>query len=240
MGGKILKGRGRPDTDGLDAQSATNWIRTYGEVWSIRSAEFRIREKIAALTSGEVTTEDREAVETRLSSDKMLLARLIEDASGETGLYWEIPSNLVQMLSEDPSKLWENATLDQFRENGKYNQMSLSDDGTLFLTIIKPGAVESIKLAIWEELEDAIRTRFVREIRDYIAENRFKWSSEWERYRHEYDGLGGIYSFHRIGILLDSDEYCIIISWVGQHGEPVTEWGPFSIDGAVEIQIQQK
>jgi hypothetical protein len=119
MGGKILKGRGRPDTDGLDAQSATNWIRTYGEVWSIRSAEFRIREKIAALTSGEVTTEDREAVETRLSSDKMLLARLIEDASGETGLYWEIPSNLVQMLSEDPSKLWENATLDQFRENGK-------------------------------------------------------------------------------------------------------------------------
>lgn len=46
------------------------------------------------------------------------------------------------MLSNDPNKLWEKGN---FQENGKYNQISLSDSGEFFLTIIQPGAVQSIR-----------------------------------------------------------------------------------------------
>lgn len=68
------------------------------------------------------------------------------------------------MLSNDPNKLWESSTPEQFKENGKYNQISLSDSGELFISIIKPGAVESIPLQVDPE--------FVEPIREYLKKIR--------------------------------------------------------------------
>lgn len=155
--------------------------------------------------------------------------------------YGIIAPEYPEWLNKDPNKLWESATLKQFNENGKYNQLSLSDDGTFYLTIIKPGAVESIKYFIWENIDPYYCTRIVSEIREYLYQNwELKWTSGWEGYRNNYNKHGGIYSFDRYATLLDSDEYEIIISWLGKHTEPLVEGGPFSIDDVLEVHIEEK
>ena len=61
------------------------------------------------------------------------------------------------MLSNDSNKLWESATMEQFQQNGKYNQISLNDDGKLFITIVKPGYVDSIPLQVPADKVEALR-----------------------------------------------------------------------------------
>lgn len=152
-----------------------------------------------------------------------------------------VPQELIESLSNDTNKLWESTTLENFKENGKYNQMSLSDDGTLYLTIIKPGALESIKLVVWEDLDSEFREKFVSQIRSYLEENKgLRWAYEWEWNTNTDSGPGSIYSFHCSATLLKSSERNIIISWVGKHRQPFIDWGPYSINDALEVQIQEK
>ncbi len=70
----------------------------------------------------------------------------------------DIPVNLVELLSTDKHKLWESASVENFKGNGKYNQASLSDEGRLIITMIKPGVVESIELQVPPEKVVDIRT----------------------------------------------------------------------------------
>ncbi len=134
------------------------------------------------------------------------------------------------MLSNDPNKLWESATPEQFKENGKYNQISLLDDGRFFLTIIKPGAVESILLQVDPE--------FVEPIREYLKKNPLNWDSANEGWKNGYNNLGGVYEFFRVIPLLRTREMWIDLKWRGQHTNPVIEGGPFTINDNAEISVQ--
>lgn len=134
------------------------------------------------------------------------------------------------MLSEDPNKLWASATPEQFKENGKYNQISLLDDGRFFLTIIKPGAVESIALQVDSE--------FVEPIREYLKKNPLNWDSANEGWKNGYSDLGGVYEFFRVIPLLRTREIWIDLKWHGQHTNPVIEGGPFAINDSAEISVQ--
>lgn len=159
--------------------------------------------------------------------------KTLTDWEADTSMYpnsWgDIPVNLVEMLIGDKDKLWQSADLDSFKWNGKYNQVSLKDDGTLIITMIKPGVLESIELQVPQEK--------VLDIRTYIQGNWFKWGKE-EWYENEYSWLGGAYVFHRIIPLLDPEVEKLSIQWDGRHTEPVITGGPFQINDTAKIVTQ--
>lgn len=166
-----------------------------------------------------------------IGDDQRLLENLREEEDED---FWEIPINLVQMLSNDSNKLWESATMEQFQQNGKYNQISLNDDGKLFITIVKPGYVDSIPLQVPADKVEALRA-YIRS-----KDNKLDWDKTWEWYAHWDSGLGWEYRFNRKIILLDNEEETIYLIWNGNHGEPLLEWGPFSVDDNAKIQIAKK
>jgi hypothetical protein len=145
--------------------------------------------------------------------------------------YWIVSPLYPQLLAEDPNKLWESATLEQFQENGKYNQISLRDDGTLYLTVIKPGAVESIKLEIPANKVEAIRA--------YIKQYQLNWDSTNEGWINSYRGLGGVYQFMRVIPLLREGNWGhnIDIIWHGNHRNAVIEGGPFAIKDTAKLSV---
>ncbi len=177
------------------------------------------------------------AVAMRLAGEMCDLVDLVDPKNAESygtiyagSDYWIVAPEYVELLSQDSKKLWESATPEQFKENGKYNQISLLDDGRFFLTIIKPGAVESIPLQVDPE--------FVEPIREYLKKNPLNWDSANEGWKNGYNDLGGVYEFFRVIPLLRTAEVWIDLKWHGQHTNPVIEGGPFAIKDSAEISVR--
>lgn len=168
----------------------------------------------------------KNVLEIAISRDQALLKSLLLEWGNTRG---EIPPvSLITSLSKDPNKLWESG-LKGFEESGKYNQISLDNSGQLFITIIKPGVMESRRTEV--------DPQFVEPIREYLKQNPLDWDRTGEGFKHGYTGLGGIYEFIRIIPLLrqGSDGHNIDLRWIGRHTNPVLEWYDYHTDDEVTI-----
>lgn len=173
------------------------------------------------------------AVAMRLAQEMCELVDLVDPKNTESygtiyagSDYWIVSPEYVNMLSNDPNKLWESATPEQFKENGKYNQISLLDDGRLIITIIKPGVMESLRAKVDPQFVELIR-----------EQSPLDWDRTGEGFKHGHTGLGGIYEFVRIVPLLRQgpNGYNIDLRWIGRHTNPVIEWGNYHVDDEATI-----
>lgn len=241
--GKMVTAEAAESAYPLDEKSQKNEAQRLKNMKEVRTLESDIAFHIQR--SGDQPVEVGEAwkispamaVAMRLAGEMCDLVDLVDPKNTESygtiyagSDYWIVSPEYVNMLSNDPNKLWESATPEQFKENGKYNQISLLDDGRFFLTIIKPGAVESIPLQVDPE--------FVEPIREYLKKNPLNWDSANEGWKNGYNDLGGVYEFFRVIPLLRTAEVWIDLKWRGQHTNPVIEGGPFTIKDSAEISVR--
>lgn len=210
--------------------SRFDWVETR---LKIRELETRLRMAIMdQLGNWSMRTETEiTAIGQIIDDDRASLLGLLEQWEDT---YWEYLSDeFITMMSADQNKLWESATLEQFRQTGKYNRISLGDDGTLHITIIKPGIMDNKTVNVG--------TQFVEPIREYVKQNPLNWDRTGEGFKHWYTGLGGVYEFVRIIPLLRQgpDGHNIDLRWIGEHTNPVTklEWGNYHVDDIATIMV---
>lgn len=196
---------------------------------------FRVQEKLRESVlhwlenKGKMPESQESALLWDIGSQQLLVSDLLKKSPRSI---WRIPVGLVRWLSHDRKKLWESATIEEWKKTGKYNQIKLSDSGELWITIIKPGVMES--------LQAEVDAQFVEPIREYVKENPLDWDRTGEGFKHGYTGLGGVYEFVRVIPLLRQGEggHNIDLRWIGRHTNPVIEWSDYHVNDEVTVIVR--
>jgi hypothetical protein len=131
-------------------------------------------------------------------------------------------------LLVNPEKLWETEALAQFRQTGKYEQISLSDSGELTLTIILAGSAVVIK--------EQVDPQFVRPIREFIDLYDFQWGIFWA-WKKDDDSDSDVDTFTRLIPLLQQKNggQNIYLRWKGLRTKTLEKGAPYIIEDKLEI-----